>query len=141
MLALSALSLLPDADAIGFLLPVDQGGAMGHRGFTHSLVFALAIGLACGTVLRKRGFLRTSALAGAVVASHGLLDTLTNGTTGTMLLWPFSGERFFAPWRPVPVPPVGLGLASARGLEVMAIEAVYFLPLLAWALWPRKRAA
>ena len=74
----------------------------------------------------------------AVVASHGLLDMLTNGGLGIALYWPFSYERLFAPWRPIPVAPIGMSFFSARGARVAAVEVVYFLPLVIYALWPRR---
>ena len=73
-----------------------------------------------------------------VMASHGLLDTLTDGGLGVALLWPWSNHRFFAPWRPIPVAPIGATLFSARGLEVVLTEAVQFLPLFIVGLWPKK---
>ena len=45
--------------------------------------------------------------------------------------------RYFAPWTPIPVAPIGRRLFSERGLWLMASEAVMFLPLFAFALWPR----
>jgi inner membrane protein len=68
-----------------------------------------------------------------------LLDTLTDGGLGIALLWPFSNERFFAPWRPIPVAPIGARMLSSRGLHVVLTEALQFSPLLAWAIWPRRR--
>jgi hypothetical protein len=59
---------------------------------------------------------------------------------GVALLWPWSNYRFFAPWRPIPVAPIGAALFSARGLEVMLTEAVQFLPLFIVGLWPRRAA-
>jgi hypothetical protein len=43
--AWSALALLPDADVIGFPLGIHYEAPLGHRGATHSIVFALAAGL------------------------------------------------------------------------------------------------
>jgi inner membrane protein len=77
-------------------------------------------------------------VAGLVVASHGLLDTLTDGGLGAALLWPFSNQRFFAPWRPIPVAPIGARLLTADGLELMLRECVLFLPLFAAGFWPRR---
>jgi inner membrane protein len=74
-----------------------------------------------------------------VIASHGLLDALTDGGLGAALLWPFSDERFFAPWRPLPVAPIGARFWSGRGLAVLAVELCWFGPLAAWTLWPRGR--
>ena len=139
MVGWTALSLLPDLDVIGFRFGVSYGDPWGHRGVTHSLAFAVGVGLCvaltAGPAGRSR--LRLGALAVAVVAGHGLLDTLTDGGLGAALLWPFDDTRWFAPWRPIPVAPIGLGLLSMRGLEVAAAELVGFAPLFAYALWPR----
>jgi len=74
-----------------------------------------------------------------VVASHPLLDCLTDGGLGCALLWPFSNERFFAPWRPIPVAPIGPAFLSARGLRIAVTEVVLMAPFLIYALWPRAR--
>ena len=80
----SALSFLPDADVIGFGFGIAYGDPWGHRGATHSLLFALTLGVLVGVGARyfNRPALRTGVLAALVVASHGLLDTLTNGGGG-----------------------------------------------------------
>ena len=132
MLGWTALSLLPDLDVIGFRFGVSYADAWGHRGATHSLAFAVGIGLCSGLLagLTGRSALRLGALATAVVASHGLLDTLTDGGLGVALLWPFDDTRFFAAWRPIPVAPLGLGLLSMRGLEVAVAELVGFVPVI-----------
>jgi inner membrane protein len=134
----SGLSLLPDIDVFGFRLGVQYGDPWGHRGATHSLVFALGISvmaLAVAKAGRLPG-LRTALITLGVVASHPLLDTLTDGGLGCALLWPFSNERFFAPWTPLPVAPIGRAFLSRGGFRVAATELIAFSPLLAYALWP-----
>ena len=74
----------------------------------------------------------------AVVATHGLLDAMTDGGLGVALFWPFTHERYFLPWRPIPVAPIGLGMLSKRGICVLAFEVVASLPLLVYAFWPRR---
>jgi inner membrane protein len=136
----SALSLLPDADVLGFRLGVAYSDPFGHRGATHSLAFAALVGaaLALGAVRWRLPVART-ALAGAlVVASHPLLDTLTNGGLGCALLWPFDDTRHFAPWTPIPVAPIGRRFLSPRGLDVALTELALFAPLFLYALWPRR---
>jgi len=134
------LSLLPDADVLGFALGVRYGDPWGHRGATHSLAFALGGGMVAGLVAHraqvKRGL--TAMLVTVVLASHGLLDTLTDGGLGVALTWPCSLHRYFAPWRPIPVAPIGLGFLSARGLYCAAIELGLFAPLWLWALFGRR---
>lgn len=136
----SSLSLLPDADVIGFKLGIRYAEPWGHRGATHSFAFALAVAAVVGLIARvaKLSAWRTALVAAAVVASHPLLDTMTNGGLGCALLWPFSNERFFAPWRPIPVAPIGLGFVSARGLRIAVIELMMLSPFLIYALWPRR---
>lgn len=139
----SGLSLLPDVDVIGFPLGIRYGDPWGHRGATHSLVFALAVAAVAGLSARAARLpaWRTALVAAAVVASHSLLDTMTDGGLGCALLWPFSDERFFAPWRPIPVAPIGPAFLSARGLRIAATELVAMSPFLIYALWPRRKRA
>src|SRR6185503_20277412 len=126
LLLWSALSFLPDADVIGFSLGVNYGDEWGHRGATHSLVFALAVGAAIAALapLFRRPALRTGVTAILVLASHPLLDTLTNGGLGCALFWPFDHTRYFAPWTPIPVSPIGLGYVSVYGLLVALFELI-----------------
>src|SRR5688572_28849564 len=91
MLFWAALSFLPDADVIGFFLGVRYEDPWGHRGATHSLAFALALGAAIGALAPWFGHaaLRTGVMATLVVVSHTLLDALTDGGLGCALFWPF----------------------------------------------------
>ena len=136
MLSWSALSMLPDADVITLALGVPYGHPFGHRGFSHSLLFAAAVGGIAGLVAPRLGLPRRHAwlLATAVVASHPLFDTLTDGGLGCALFWPFDVTRYFAPWRPIPVSPLGLEYLSPYGAFVASTELVLFSPLLFFAL-------
>jgi inner membrane protein len=135
------LALLPDADVIAFALGIPYHAPWGHRGATHSLCFAAAAGALTAVASRWAGWpvWRTSLLVTAVVASHGVADAFTDGGLGSALLWPFSDQRFFAPWRPIPVAPIGLDFLSLRGLRVAAVELLLFAPVFAYGLWPRRR--
>jgi inner membrane protein len=134
----SGLSLSPDLDVFGFRLGVHYEDPWGHRGATHSLTFALAVALVAWIVAKAARLppLRTALITLVVVSSHPLLDALTDGGLGCALLWPFSDERFFAPWTPLPVAPIGRAFLSIEGLRVAAVELVALSPLLAYALWP-----
>lgn len=139
MLALSALALLPDVDFIAFRLGIPYSHPFGHRGMTHSLLFAVLVGLlvALGLRLRRRPVLLDALLATLVVASHGVLDAMTTGGLGIEFFWPVDTHRYFLPWRFIPVAPIGGRMVSARGLSVLVTEAVVFLPAWAYAFWPR----
>jgi inner membrane protein len=139
----SALSLFPDIDVVGFLRGVPYGAPWGHRGATHSLAVAIAGGVLVGLGARwfKRPVLKTIGVAALVLASHGLLDTMTDGGLGAALLWPFSLTRFFAPWRPIPVAPIGPDFFTPDGAMVALTEVALFLPLWLFAFRLRARAA
>ena len=139
--SLVALSLVPDVDVLAFRFGIPYGAPFGHRGAVHSLVFALVVGMLAwaAAAAAKLSALRLSLVALLVVASHGLLDTLTDGGKGIALLWPFSNERYFAPWRPIPVAPIGTRLFTGAGVRLMLDEAVLFLPVFLIAAWPRRQ--
>lgn len=137
MALFSALSLLPDADVIAFALGIPYEDPFGHRGASHSLIAALFGVLLVFRPGSARDRLFSAALATIVIASHGLLDTLTDGGLGVALLWPFDDTRYFAPWRPIPVAPIGRRLLTLEGARVMAIELAMFAPLFLYAFWPR----
>jgi len=141
-IGLALLALAPDADVVSFAFGIPYAATWGHRGAGHSLTMALAVGVVAGIVAHhfKRGHaVRVGLVVMFVVTSHGLLDIFTDGGLGMALFWPFTNERFFAPWRPIPVAPIGLEFLSGRGLLVLLVEAGYFAPLLAVAFWPRRR--
>jgi len=138
-------SALPDVDSLGYWAGVPYAHLFGHRGFTHSLFFAGLVALLACAAAPALAAHRAWAFAFVAVstASHGLLDTFTNGGLGIALLSPFSNHRFFAPWRPIPVSPIGVhGLASARGLSLFAAELLLvWLPCLALGVvgWLARR--
>ncbi|WP_224247084.1 metal-dependent hydrolase [Hyalangium gracile] len=143
MLFFSALALLPDADVIAFKLGIPYSAPWGHRGATHSLAFAALVALGSMGLARLLRIApwRLGLLSFVSVGSHGLLDALTDGGLGAALLWPLSNARLFAPVRPLPVAPIGVGMLSPRGLYVVVVEFLVFLPCWTFALWPRRRAA
>jgi inner membrane protein len=147
LLAGAACSVIPDLDVIGFAFGVRYSDMLGHRGLTHSILFAAALSALLGFTLFRDAaggwpaflFLFISTL------SHPLLDMLTNGGLGVALLAPFSSERFFFPWRPVEVSPIGVSsFLSDWGVRVILSElrwvwlpsaVVYGLGYVARRLW------
>jgi inner membrane protein len=140
MAGFSALAMLPDADVLPVALGLPDAGLFGHRGLTHTLVFAVAVALAAAALARRVGLrpLYTGFFVFLVVGSHGPLDALTYDSRGVPLLWPFYGVPITSPWRPIPVAPTGLAFMSTRGLDVALVELIYFLPLLLASLWPSR---
>lgn len=135
-LGMVALSMLPDADVVAFTLGIPYADPFGHRGASHSFAFAAVAGALVALAARAPRLLPVCV---ALIASHPLLDALTDGGLGVALLWPLSDQRFFFPWRPIPVSPIGPGFLSARGARVVVVELLLFAPVYALALWPRRR--
>jgi inner membrane protein len=142
-------AILPDADVIAFSFRLGRGSMLGHRGFSHSLTFALLLAL----LIVWLAFRTTPAFSKkwwalvlyffAVTASHGLLDALTDGGSGVAFFAPFDGTRYFFPWRPIEVSPISVDrFFSSRGLEVISSEVVWiWIPavLLVIVAWGYRR--
>jgi len=134
-------SVLPDIDVIGFRFGIPYGDVWGHRGFTHSLLFAaLLSGVAVGILRSKKdlGIKRFLLLAYLFLAtaSHGLLDAMTNGGLGVAFFSPFDNTRYFLPWRPILVSPISLHrFFSGRGYAVLENELLWiWLPAILFAI-------
>src|SRR5437764_1575742 len=92
-------SIIPDIDVIGFRFGVHYGDFWGHRGFTHSLVFAALLSSAAAFMLSRRGMVGIGRLAlfaylFLATASHGVLDAMTNGGLGVAFFSPFANSRY-----------------------------------------------
>ncbi|HEY7404115.1 MAG TPA: metal-dependent hydrolase [Candidatus Angelobacter sp.] len=120
-----ACSILPDIDSIGFHLGVRYGALWGHRGMTHSLLFAFIVAIFAAMVLDGRFHWqwRLAIVFFLVMLSHGVLDAMTNGGLGVAFFSPFNTRRYFLPWRPIPVSPIGVGsFFTAHGLYILYSE-------------------
>ena len=145
----AALAVVPDLDVLAFALGIPYAHPLGHRGLTHALAFAAVLGASVAyTAFRRDPARRQLAVLFALAAaSHGLLDAMTTGGMGVGFAIPFTSERFFFPFRPIRVSPIGVeAFISARGLAVLASELVWVglpsaaLALAAWT-WRRRRGA
>jgi inner membrane protein len=127
-------SMLPDLDTLEFRFGIPYGSPFGHRGFTHSFVFAGVVAIAAAVFHRFLYTSRWRAFAFVFVsaASHGILDTFTTGGKGVALLWPFTNARYFAPVRMIQVSPIGVGRFLSRNEgHVIATELLWvWLPML-----------
>ena len=123
-----AASVLPDIDALGFAAGIPYSHPLGHRGFTHSLAFALILALLATPFARRLGAppLTTFLVIFVSTASHGLLDAMTTGGLGVAFFSPFSNTRYFLPWRVILVSPIGVArFVSERGLRVLKSELLW----------------
>jgi inner membrane protein len=123
-------SAIPDLDVIGFRFGIHYGDFWGHRGFTHSLVFAavLAVIVLYGLGRKISGIsrFRLWMFLFLATASHGVLDAMTDGGLGVAFFSPFDNTRYFLPWRPIHVSPISIHrFFSGRGWEVMQNELLW----------------
>jgi inner membrane protein len=129
----AALSLAPDLDVLAFRFGIPYGSRFGHRGFSHSLCCAALLSLLV-TALGHSYFVvpwwQLAGFALVVVVAHDVLDALTDGGMGIAFFSPFNDRRYFLPWRPVRVSPIGLGVFSRWGLRALLSEVVWvWVPL------------
>lgn len=130
--AAAVCAVLPDLDLLGFAVRIQYGDLLGHRGLTHSLFFAAVVGaaatrLVCSSLAPfSRTWWASVAFFAGVTASHGVLDAMTDGGLGVAFFSPFDPSRYFLPWRPLRVPPIGVELFFSQwGLQVMASELLW----------------
>ena len=133
---LAVVAALPDLDVVGFAAGVPYASLLGHRGLLHSLPVAgmvaavVAATVAIGGSRPWHRLARVLPAAFAAVASHGLLDTMTNGGLGVGLLLPFHPGRYFAPFRPIEVSPISPARFLTDAAPVIASEVLWvWIPL------------
>lgn len=123
-------TILPDADVVAFVFGVPYSDPLGHRGFTHSLAFAAFTGIVAAIFAAQ---LKASRLLAFITlfmatASHPFLDSFTNGGLGVAWFWPLVDTRYFMPWQPIEVSPIGAsGFFTARGAAVLLSEAKWIV--------------
>lgn len=141
-------SVVPDLDVIGFRFGIHYGDFWGHRGFTHSLLFAALLSGAVAAILSRReklgiGRFAMFAYLFLATASHGVLDAMTNGGLGVAFFSPFDNSRYFLPWRPVRVSPIGVTrFFTPRGFAILQSELLWiWVPAILFAsvVWLLRR--
>jgi len=120
------VAVAPDLDTYAMLLfDIPRGSVLAHRGVFHSPLFlflatALLAAFAARRSPRSAAWL-TVMWAGCAI-THPLLDMLTDGGSGVMLLFPFSDARLFFPWRPIHVSPLGILRFFSRAGYILKSE-------------------
>jgi inner membrane protein len=129
-ITLAVIAALPDLDVVVYPLGLNAPHILGHRGITHSLLFAAVFAaLVVRVVFRaaawRPAWIRLWLVFFAAMASHGVLDALTNGGQGIAFFAPFSDARWHFPWQPIRVSPIGVGaFFTVDGLRVLQNELV-----------------
>ncbi|MEN6452568.1 MAG: metal-dependent hydrolase [Thermoguttaceae bacterium] len=124
------LPMVPDLDVFSVAA---YGSPLGHRGITHSLLFAGLLGAATAALCYRRFRVRWWSLASlllAIIASHGLLDAMTWGGETVPFFWPLGGR--YGNWGPLPVSDVGIDLSDLIDSRAIRAELLWlWLPTIA----------
>ena len=112
LVAAMIVAIIPDLDGLWKHAPgLGDQSIWSHRGVTHSMFVALLFGILAAFFHRRLRVLPLTAgvVVAAAMASHGLLDMMTDSGRPVAYLWPLTSARLFADWRPIP----GSGLHPA----------------------------
>ena len=124
--------ILPDFDVIAFKFGIPYEHFFGHRGFFHSLFFTFILSLIVVGIFFRSKDISLKGKTGLLIyffiltASHGVLDALTSGGLGIALFAPFDNTRYFFPYTPIKVSPIGVAaFFSDWGKRVMISEILW----------------
>jgi inner membrane protein len=121
-------TVIPDVDVIAFSFGIPYLHPFGHRGFTHSILFAVLWAFLLMWFFGKKDKGIWFAVISLSTISHGLLDAMTSGGRGIGFFIPFNNGRSFFPFREIKVSPIGISkFFSEWGLQVILSEIKYIL--------------
>lgn len=131
LLVTLVFSILPDFDAVAGILAGDIGRY--HNQGTHSLVVGLLVALLFAVLLARGRMHAFKAWFPPLLLSyelHVLMDVVTLGERGVMLLWPLSSARFDVPFTLFYGVRWSEGIFAWQHLVTLATEAVFALLVL-----------
>jgi inner membrane protein len=118
--------ILPDIDVISFKLGYPYEHWLGHRGFTHSILFAVIWSMVLSFLFGKANKQLFFIVLFSSTLSHAILDAMTNGGLGVGFFIPFENTRYFFECRPIQVSPIGIErFFSEWGLRVVMSELIW----------------
>lgn len=126
-------SIMPDFDVIAFKFGIPYQHMWGHRGITHSILFAILWALLCVVIYKKwktnlstQDYFNIFIFLFLCTASHGMLDAMTTGGMGIAFFAPFTNQRYFFPWRVIKVSPLSMeAFFSHRAIRILKSEAIW----------------
>lgn len=144
---------LPDLDVVAFWFDIPYEHPLGHRGFTHSILFAAFWALGLGYLFwrnmpdKNKIRWRIWIYLFLCTASHGVLDAMTTGGRGVGFFIPLDNDRYFLPWRFITVSPIrASAFFSEYGLTVITNEFItvwlpcIILMMIAWIVRQVKKS-
>jgi len=131
-LYLGLATLLPVVPDFDVLSDAPSNSSFGHRGITHSLLFALWLAFFAATLTFRPCLAKLWVLTGmffVAIASHGLLDAMNKGDMPIPLFWPAIEERFGS-WGLIPVADLGFEWPDPRRSRTLRFEMLWiWLPV------------
>jgi len=119
-------TILPDLDVLAFNFGIPYSHPFGHRGFTHSILFAILWATVLMFIFGKQNKKIWWLVIFLSTISHGILDAMTSGGKGVGFFIPFDNNRFFFPFREIIVSPIGIErFFSEWGFRVILSELKY----------------
>ena len=128
LLAAIFSTMLPDFDVVAFKLGIAYQHPLGHRGFTHSILFAMLWALVLMFTIGRKNKLIWFLVIFLSTISHGVFDAMTSGGEGVGFFIPFNNDRFFFSFRDILVSPLGIkNFFSTWGINVLFSEFKYIV--------------
>ena len=128
LLAAIFSTILPDFDVIAFKFGIAYEHPLGHRGFTHSILFAILWALALMLTIGRKNKLIWFLVIFLSTLSHGFFDAMTSGGKGVGFFIPLNNDRFFFAFREIKVSPIGIEkFFSSWGMKVILSEIKYIV--------------
>lgn len=132
------LTIIPDFDVIAFRFGIPYESILGHRGFSHSIIFALILALITMFIAFReitfgsKKWYQYALFFFLIALSHPILDAFTNGGLGVGLFIPFEDSRYFSPFRPIEVSPISIRrFLDGSAFFVLVSEFIWvWIPLL-----------
>jgi len=119
-------SIIPDLDVIGYYIGIPHESMLGHRGITHSILFALMWSFLLSKSIFKHSFSLAFPVLLTCTISHSIIDALTTGGRGIGFFIPITSERFFFPTRFIQVSPLQINdIFGPWGIAVLKSEMLY----------------
>lgn len=127
LLVLAMISaVLPDVDVLAFKLGYAYEHWLGHRGFTHSIFFAVIWSGILSLIFGQSKKVISFIVLFLATISHAILDAMTTGGLGVGFFIPFENTRYFFGCRPIQVSPIGMSkFLSEWGVRVVLSELLW----------------
>jgi inner membrane protein len=139
------LAVAPDFDVFS---SAAYGALLGHRGFTHSLIFALWLAFLTASLTFRPlsgNLWALTAVFFLAAGSHGLLDALTRGGESIPFFWPATAHRY-GNWGPIPVSDLAFEIPDPRSSRTLRSELLWvwlptgvFIGAMGMFRWVRRR--